>query len=142
MTTIAFDGKTLATDSLMTASGVRFGTVDKIFKLNDGSVLAICGAYSLAQPLIDWLNGIAEMPGYDADETISGILIPSDESHPLEISTKYYKFRACIPWAGGSGEAIALTAMKCGKSAIEAVKIACELDIYSGLPVQSCEIHF
>jgi hypothetical protein len=42
--------------------------------------------------------------------------------------------------AVGSGSGYALGAMLAGKSAIEAVKIACKIDSNSGLPVESIKI--
>jgi hypothetical protein len=137
MTTIAYDGKTLATDSQLSCQNLKFGTVPKIFDLKDGSVGAFCGDYEMVEAIINWLNGDAEKPEPNEKYSASGIMIPKDGSGPIEITCRYNTFKTCTPWAGGSGDVIALTAMKCGKSAIEAVEIACELDMNSGGPVQS-----
>lgn len=43
-------------------------------------------------------------------------------------------------FAIGSGGAAAMAAMYCGKSAVEAVKIACKVDPYTGGPVRSLKL--
>lgn len=50
-------------------------------------------------------------------------------------------FPACVPWAGGTGETIAMTAMRCGKTAQEAVELACEMDIYTSGPLQTVTVN-
>jgi hypothetical protein len=134
MTTIAFDGKILAVDSQITDGSFVFGFSNKIFYLKDGSIVALCGSLSLYDEVIEWLNGGEKPIIYDGD-SLNGIMIK--DGIAFEISSKLRVFKTCIPWAGGSGQNIALTAMKCGKNAKEAVELACELDIYSGFPVVS-----
>jgi ATP-dependent protease HslVU (ClpYQ) peptidase subunit len=139
MTTIAWDGFVLAADSQITNGAHRFGYGDKLHKLNDGSYLAAAGAQDFIYAVIDWLNG-GEKPEAKDDEGFIGIIIGTDAdgyTFATELSAKLRKWPACIPWAGGSGEAFALAAMKCGKDAVSAVHIACDMDIYSGGKVNS-----
>ncbi len=134
MTTIAYDGVTLATDSRVTSDGMVFGSVCKIITLDNGGLLASAGDICLAHAVADWLNGNTDKPQVSDKPNYMGLLL-DPKAAAMEITQDMNVFPACVPWAGGSGEAYAMTAMLCGKSAIEAVKIACKLDIYSGLPV-------
>ena len=133
MTSIAYDGVTLATDSQVSAGNLRFGKTNKIIKLNDGRRFAFAGDYALAYAVADWLNG-GTKPDREDSEEHQGIVVALDGS-AVEVSSELRLAPACVPWAGGSGEAIALTAMHLGKTAIEAIEVACKLDKHSGLPV-------
>jgi hypothetical protein len=139
MTTIAWDGFHLATDTKITNGDHLFGFGKKIHKLNDGSYLAAAGSQDFIYSVIDWLNG-GEKPEIKDDDRFIGLIISLDENGnkmQTELSERLRKWPACVPWAGGTGEPYALTAMMCGKNAIEAVRIACEMDPYSGGQVES-----
>jgi len=133
MTTIAFDGFTLAADTLITNGDCVFGELEKIHVLDDGRLFAAAGAMDVVFAVKDWLNG-GEKPEIKDNDTFIGIVISAEDNGYVanEISAKLRLFPACIPWAGGTGEPYALTAMKCGKEAREAVEIACKMDIRSG----------
>jgi hypothetical protein len=135
MTTIAFDGSVLATDSQVTNSDLICGTTAKIFKLKNGALVALCGSLSLQALVAAWLDG-GDRPEIQEDDNLNGIICYADGT-AFEISRGLRMFPATIPWAGGSGQTVALTAMHCGKNAVEAAWMACVLDIHSGLPVQS-----
>lgn len=139
MTTIAWDGFILATDSQITNGDHIFGYAKKIHKLNDGRWLAAAGAQDFVYAVIAWLNG-GEKPEIKDGDGFIGLIISTNEDGDAvahEISQQLRIWPACLPWAGGSGEAFALTAMKCGKGAIAAVDIACSMDVYSGGEIQS-----
>jgi hypothetical protein len=138
MTTIAWDGKTLAADTLVTANGMAFGKAKKIHKLKDGRYFALCGSFSVEPAVIEWLNG-GEKPQILDVEGVGGIVVEKN-GRAFEFGRAYRLFPACVPWAGGSGEQIAMTAMKCGKTAVEAVKVACKLDIHTREPVDYIRI--
>lgn len=138
MTTIAWDGFILATDSQITNGDHIFGEGKKIHKLNDGRWFASAGSQDFTYAVIEWLNG-GEKPDIKDNDNFIGLLISCDENcYPVltEISANLRMWPAIQPWAGGSGEAYALTAMKCGKGAEFAVKVACDMDIYSGGQIQ------
>jgi ATP-dependent protease HslVU (ClpYQ) peptidase subunit len=130
MTTIAYDGKTLAADTLVTSGDHKFGTATKIHKLDDGRVIAASGTSDFIHAVVTWLNGGDKPEMKEGDRFLGIVVYPSGEAK--ELSEQLRLFPACIPWATGSGEAYALTAMKCGKNAREAVEIAIQIDIYSG----------
>ena len=100
--------------------------------------MASAGDYSLIPDIVAWLNG-GDKPEILPDTIYMGVLIGPDKQ-VSEISKELKIFPSCTPWAGGSGESVALTAMLCGKTAEEAVKLACKLDVFSGLPVKKVKI--
>ncbi len=135
MTTIAYDGKTLCTDSLVTAGSLACGEGRKIHRLTNGAVAAVCGDWHLAHDVVQWLDGNGDKPVPHESESIGVLLIELDGS-AWEYGSRLRRAPACVPWTGGSGEAVAMAAMRCGKTAREAVELACQLDVYSGGPVQ------
>ena len=137
VTTIVFDGKTLATDSQVTNRNTVVGIVNKIIKIDYG-YCAISGDSDLQIDFINWING-GEKPYFDTDkDNIWAIVIRYGEIEYY--STNLRKQIVSAPVCIGSGSIIARAALKCGKDAIGAVEIACELDIYSSLPVNSVVI--
>lgn len=130
MTTIAYDGITLAVDSQLTSNTLVFGNVNKIMKLRDGCYFVGAGEWEGCCAIALWLNG-GEKPTIKEEESVLGVLIEKGKV-PFEITGALSFYPMCIPWAGGSGQQIAMTAMKCGKTAKEAVQLACKLDIYTG----------
>lgn len=133
MTTIAWDGRTLCADRQLTASGVRYETT-KAHRLPDGSLFASCGSLENNAAVRHYLCG-GEKPIIDKDEDFDGVLIKPDGSawmlnkrlQPIPIESPYF--------STGSGRDFALLAMRMGKSAREAVEIAAELDIWTGMGV-------
>mgnify|MGYP003642706169 CR=1 FL=1 len=130
MTTIAWDGKTLASDSQMSGGFIEQFTYKKI-KTVDGMYYGMCGRAG------------------DINSFFEGKEIPDDDTELLEISAKGQcvcigKGNSRIPITGktsiGSGSHFAMGAMLHGASAVEAVKIAIKLDPSSGGKVQSVKI--
>jgi len=140
MTSIAYDGKTLAADSRIAAGSTVFGTGAKIFKLKDGSHVAFCGRASLWPEVVAWLNGGDKPVITDREEDGVSALVVDKKGKAYEIDSDLRPFPACVPWAGGSGQPFALAALVLGYTAEEAVELACKLDTASGLPIQSVRI--
>ena len=139
MTTIAYDGKSLCVDSQVTSGNFVFGSTQKIFRLKDNRILAAAGTTGLIHSVVAWLNEEGDEPEIEDNEGFSGILLHPDGTVE-EITNELRIWPACIPWSGGTGELIAMTAMKCGKTAREAVEIACELDLMTGGKIQEAVI--
>ncbi len=138
MTTIAWDGKSLAADKLMSQQGLR-GVVTKIQRGADGSLIGISGQFSTGLHAAQWVaNGAdpALMPKtQDTDEWVGIIQIKPDGTiWKYERGPVPMKIEDCI-FAVGSGRDFALAAMYLGKSAIEAVKVAARFDVYTGMGV-------
>lgn len=148
MTTIAFDGTTLAADSLCHAGGMRLGAVTKLWRMPDGRLFAGCGDTAIVELVRQWLeNGQdpARRPTILHEQGFNGLLITPAQPRqnrtpplihqldehlaPMDIASPFY--------ALGSGREYAVAAMAAGASAAAAVDIAIRFDVYSGPPVQS-----
>lgn len=132
MTTVVWDGKTLAADSQSTTGTVR-GTAAKIAKNADGFLIAGAGSHAVVSQWIAWV-----MAGLPPDNQPASV----DDSTLIIIDPRgRARLFADVPvaqpvprkkWAIGSGSDIALGAMAMGADARQAVKVACKLDVYSG----------
>lgn len=136
MTVIAFDGMTLAADKRCSGGSAVF-TVRKIDRLSDGSLVGLTGDTAYCAQMLAWLRDgekLADFPATQRDrEKFAGVLVVrptgevwkyEDTPHPYRIEDRFY--------AIGSGRDFALAAMMLGKSAREAVKVACEFDASCG----------
>lgn len=128
MTTIAWDGKTLAADSLGDKCGWKIPS-QKIIRLRDGRLYGTAGAFGQCLAVADWLNH--RDGGAPEAEDAGGIIIGLD-GHAYAVERHATLIRLPKTAAAGSGRDFALAAMRCGKTAAEAVKIAIEFDVYSG----------
>lgn len=127
MTTIATDGRTIASDSRSTCGDIISGSrTKKLHKLRDGSIIGAAGEmtqiYRAIQAIEDGKNhrGNYTFLRLFPDGTLlkyEGCCSPIPEEAPAAI---------------GSGWLAALTAMDCGASPKEAVKAAMKRDVYTG----------
>ena len=125
MTTVAFDGTTLAADSQINGSYVEYG--NKIEKVGNITI-ACAGTVSEIALFKRWCRDRTKdkptLTDFSCLEIRSGKVYYYDENlEPLTPS---------IPVAIGSGSDFAMGAMLAGATAKEAVKIACKLDSNSG----------
>jgi hypothetical protein len=132
MTTIAWRDGVLAADSTGDSGGVRVN-ITKIFPAGKGRWAAMAGDYALG---IRYIRAFAKGETIDlsADEAKEfhvvimnpdGTLLECEDGKTaLPIEDRFY--------AIGSGRKCALAAMACGKSAIQAVRIAAQFDINTG----------
>ncbi|MEE8115151.1 MAG: hypothetical protein V3T23_12455 [Nitrososphaerales archaeon] len=125
MTVIAWDGKTLAADKQMSRADT-IGTCTKIYKIEDGSVLAFCGQLAQGLALMDWYrNGriYSEWPAFQSSDNWTVLVIAKDgklieyEQCPRPIGLEE-KFTA---W--GNGREFAIGALAMGASSVEAVEV-------------------
>lgn len=139
MTTIAFDGKTLATDSLVTYDDMRAGTINKIANVV-GGILATAGNQEDGLLVVQWFKA-GRKETRPVLTSFVGLFIPNDGSAPQEFGEKLIPMAIPkFPWVAGTGKSFALAAMLAGKDAVEAVRIAIQLDIYSGGDVNCYEM--
>lgn len=144
MTTVAYRDGILAADSLATysteAGGSRKHTCRKLYRkrITEGRkafdvVIATIGESSPGLVFVDWYGSGKPIP--DVFLHLGGdftclVLRPDGlyefdvYCHGERVDEEFY--------AAGSGAKAALAALHCGKSAIEAVRIACRIDPYSG----------
>lgn len=134
MTTITYDGKTLAVDSQITS---EMGLIvskkcNKLYEISEHEHLAICGDRALFE---DFAQAVADRDSesmFDSDDIVTGVLFNTQTKECFEIDSQFRMIRIEPPYARGSGEAVALTALHCGKNAVQAIEVACELDVYTG----------
>ncbi len=141
MTTIAWDGQTLAADRMI-SYGDSCYEITKIQKFED-YFIGTTGTTIFGLQMVEWFKqgAIKEKFPSTIGESVYNQMIVIDKSKtiflyecgyiPVKIESKQI--------AIGSGSSYALAAMKTGMSAIEAVRLAIELDIYSGFGVDSLE---
>lgn len=144
MTTIAFDGKTLAADGQVTMgdSAIASLTRQKLFK-NVGmfQALAFCGSLDYVESFLEWAEhpeGSAPPEGeYTVIFVIDGEVNYSWMMSPI---TEYVKCDKGEIDAWGSGAVFAIGAMRAGKTAREAVNLACTYDAFTGGKVRSMKV--
>lgn len=135
MSVIAWDGKRLAADK-RACLGTTIRTTTKIFTVYD-CLVGYCGEASFGEELLAWFRAGANPAEFPASlrgkddwaellVIVPGKIITKYERtpYPLTFHDEYF--------AIGSGRDFALAAMYCGKTAIEAVKVACLFDSACG----------
>jgi hypothetical protein len=139
MTTIAFRDGILAADTRMSygMSAIHYPNM-KLFEAG-GYAIGLCGDLRFSPVLRDWAEA-----GFDPKAVHDKIW--DDEFDVLVMNAQGELFTAlahalvpappCEFYAVGSGRMAALGAMACGASAAEAIQIASEFDVGTGLPVQ------
>jgi ATP-dependent protease HslVU (ClpYQ) peptidase subunit len=132
MTTIATDGKVIASDSRITCGSIIATDKDeKIFKGKKGSIIGCAGSRADIEKFRCWClegkskNEIPELENFSAIElTSSGKVYGYGDS--------CYRIKVEAPHAIGTGGDIALGAMLSGIAPKEAVQIAIKKDVWSG----------
>lgn len=132
MTTVAYDGKNIAVDTRI--AGGFMHTSSKVQQLPDGSRGAGAGIVAdIHRFFRSFFGDPATIPEGEYDTLVmhldGRVVHYSGDGLAMDITGTRY--------AIGSGADFALGAMHAGKSAAVAVKIACELDPNSGLPVET-----
>lgn len=136
MTTIAFDGKTMACDTRVVCGSNCYNTDTKIYE-NDTYIIGVAGDAGVGTMLIDCLYILQARP-YEFD--FEALVYVKDAEKVYKVA--FYKSWDCalssvIPVADsyaavGSGAPYALAAMECGYSAHGGVAVASKFDINTG----------
>lgn len=135
MTTIAWDGETLAADKQMTVGSLTMVT-QKIIK-HGSQLIGKAGSAELTECMLQWyLRGrdVDKFPDLKKDGR-SGILLIIYPDGNIEKFSQQSPYPIKLPpqkISIGSGSDIAMTAMYLGRSAVSAVEIASELDPHTG----------
>lgn len=146
MTTIAWDGTTLAADRCSWSSGARRAT-RKVFKVKaqDGRVflVAFAGDGSFALQLLAWMRGERDRPSpHDfmraekLDEQCALVIDEQRRVWQLGNCLHYSRMRERI-YAYGGGQDFAWGALEAGASAKRAVEIAIKRSDYAALGVDT-----
>lgn len=136
MTTIAWDGTTVAADTQANNSGLRSRT-KKLHRLQDGRIYAFSGEIQDGRAVYEWLNSGERMPKPSVSSNFVALMICPD-GHAYTIEDKLVllpvmeRFRAI-----GSGRNFAMGAMAVGADAFHAVAAAIQLDVYSGGDIET-----
>lgn len=142
MTTVAYDGKTLAADR----RADEWMTVCKLFKLKDGRIVTGAGFYDQIVEVVAWLKrggSETDRPALtegDGEESDILVIHPDGKAYwltwpylrPVLVREKYI--------AVGSGANFAMGAMAAGATARKAVEIACRFDKGSGKGIDTVRI--
>ena len=144
MTAIAWDGRYLASDSLVCYGSSRGSAPFKKIRTCDGVAYALTGSSALFEPMITWIQSGA----HPSDKPIC-----SDEHAKTLLlvfrDNRCFGYRADLPYpdefsapdAWGVGADFAIGAMEAGKNAVEAVEIAIRREVYTGGPVEFIDLH-
>ena len=139
MTVIAWDGKTLAADRQITNIGYKSSCVK--IKRSRGHLIFCAGESGISEALFDWFDKGADPAKFpDAQKTdkfeylcainpARQIIKFSHTPFPYIIRDRFY--------ATGCGRDYAVAAMHLGHSAVQAVKVACKLDAFCGMGIDT-----
>lgn len=135
MTTIAFDGKTMACDTRISSGGTFYNTDTKIYE-SDAYVIGVAGDAGCGNMLVQ-VSNILTMRTYGYN--FQAIVYEKYTKRVFQVSfDKKWDSDSCVvPVADGysavgSGADFARAAMECGCSAQEAVVVASKFDPGTG----------
>lgn len=132
MTTVAFDGKVMAADSLQVGPWKCQTPCQKVFRdIGRFALLGFAGTRSDIDPIIEWIErGMSgdEVPDFSE---ISCLAVDREAKTWL-FDHSPSPFLLDEPTAIGSGSVFAMGALLSGLNAQQAVEIAAKLDIYTG----------
>ncbi len=138
MTTIAYDGTTLAADKQATANGVAY-TVTKIHR-NGRFRMAYTGTAVQGVRMVEWFTAGADPGSFPTSEDSATLVVIDGAGRILEYQdgpTPLHIEDTQCAW--GSGGDFARAAMHLGKTAWEAVEVASALDLGTGRGVDTLE---
>lgn len=147
MTTISYKDGIMCSDGRMSLGDMIIkDDTQKVFWVNN-HLVGVCGRARAINTFVTWLQKMTDYhivnqevgelvdlvpPALEDDEGYTALVVtPSRQVLMYEGNTPI-DMGIDVPMSVGSGSCFALAAMKAGVSAEEAVKVACELDVYSG----------
>lgn len=139
MTTIAYDGTYLCVDSQASKGDLLSSrTRQKMwFDVGEFLCVALAGNTATYKPIVDWLRDGAEPSGWGDWDAVAWAV---RRDGTIERYASGYPEGVNGMDADGSGAHLALGAMAAGASAVKALSIAIEYDLFSGGEVQSFNI--
>jgi hypothetical protein len=134
MTTIAWDGKSLAGDRRISFGGITDASITKIVRREDGALCGTSGNSALGAAFKRWFlaGEESDRPSLEkgSEQTTAFIIRPCGQL-VIHDHVGWYEAEAKT-YAIGSGWELALGAMAMGATAEEAVRIAARLDGSTG----------
>jgi len=141
MTSIAYRSGILAADSGCWVDSVLISRVNKIQRSPNGELATGTGPSFIVEEFKRWCwdgcQGRFQPPPHEPDDGFTGLVIDSKgmawlyDLHGNSTQCKYEPYLAI-----GYGQEFMLGAMACGRSAQQAVELACEFVAYAKPPVQ------
>jgi hypothetical protein len=141
MTTVAWDGKTLAVDRQGTTGGDRAYATTKLRRISDGRVAAFSGAIENGLLLCEWADAGTikdNWPSCQKSDDFCTLIVAGPDGVFQYESLPIAQRIEGDQMAWGSGAKYALGAMAHGADAVQAVEIAARFDVYTGMGV-NCE---
>lgn len=134
MTTIAFDGTTMAADRRKMRRGLPIAGSPKIVRLTDPNgkpaLLGVAGSGAALGAIEHWLQG-GQRPE-QGEEWVALLVDHEKRIWVRQNDSMGWHHIERKQWAVGSGADFALTAMRCGRTSGSAVEIAAEFDVDTG----------
>lgn len=140
MTTLAFDGTTLAVDKQFTWGSTPH-QVTKLYKCNKEVFMAGCGDLIDLQQMA---NFIAEGMKGKSPKIKKGsefMILNTKQKKLYFVDHRLVLHEMQAPLTLGSGGDFALTGMKMGLDAVSAIRLAAKMDVYTGFGVDSVDIN-
>lgn len=130
MTTIAWDGKSLAADTRATANGLIDNRTVKAWS-HKGLLIAACGSQALCEKFRVWvISGMDGESPFEGAEDGNGIIAAP---HCVVVFGNSGSWRVAEPfYTLGSGYQLALGALAMGADARKAVEVAARFDTMTG----------
>jgi hypothetical protein len=129
MTTIAWDGRMVAADSMAVACGYKNPLPARKLELFAGQLFGFSGPSGYLRPCINWWNDgrkPSDMP-HTANKDGYNFVVFQSDGHTFTFSdTNPYSYESGAPDAWGSGCEYAIGAMLFAASAWQAVEVACQ----------------
>jgi len=142
VTTIAWDGKTLAADRQANMGSSRSLT-RKLYDCSD-YIYGAAGDVSEVERIAEWLASGAKSSRRVVleEHAYGGIAIRKTDGRCFDLVGKVVVLSECLDkfCAAGSGHCYARAAMAMGKTAVQAVTFASRFDVYTGLGVDSIRL--
>ncbi|MGG5809810.1 hypothetical protein [Falsiroseomonas sp. CW058] len=140
MTTIAWDGTTLAGDRRGNAGGMAYA-LTKVRRCADGRLLGFSGDIGVGTLMLDWLDrGGARPAAQDSDRWATVLEIDTDGTCWCHGRDGRWQVEQPF-FAIGSGRDFALAAMSLGQDAARAVEVAARFDTGTGNGVDALALH-
>lgn len=137
MTTIAAKRGTMAADTQ--ATGEYKFRVQKIIRLKDGGVAGGCGHWARAYAGLSWLADGEQGDPPKIKGAALLILRPDGSLWLAEDEFPAYPLLDKVA-AIGAGSQAAMAAMAKGDDAVQAIRVACDLDAYTSAPIQVLKV--
>jgi len=135
MTTIAWDGKTLAADSQITEGGLRSHQREEKIIKHENQFFAFAGSLVSCLAVIEWLKAGGKKKKRPELDDLNFVVLHIQNGRANLYYDEFVPLQQLPPYTAGTGREVALGAILAGATAKEAVEIACDVDIMSGLPV-------